>query len=367
MITVKHLSKTYTDKEPFFTVLRDVNCEINKGEVISIIGPSGTGKSTFLRCINGLEKASSGEIIIDGVNILDKKADLSKVRLKMGMVFQSFNLFNHLTILDNLTVGPRKLLGMSKEDAEKQAMELLRMVGLSDKSSNMPSELSGGQKQRVAIARCLSMKPEIILFDEPTSALDPTMVGEVLSVIRQLANQGMTMLIVTHEMKFARDVSSRIFFMNEGVIYEDDTPEVIFTKPNKPATTAFINKITGINFRVLNRDYDSVGMDSSIDQFCTKYAVPQADCDKAKSVIHQMLEHVLPMDHPVDVHLDYSEKKGRIYVAFYQPGSEVPFISNENILAAYKQYVESFCVTLHDDPDGDSRCLRLKIRNADNE
>ncbi|MDO5443942.1 MAG: amino acid ABC transporter ATP-binding protein, partial [Bacteroidia bacterium] len=196
MITVKHLSKVFDNGDTPLTVLRDVNCEINKGEVISIIGPSGTGKSTFLRCLNRLETPTSGEILVDGVNILDNDINIAEVRRKMGMVFQNFNLFNHLTILENVTVGPIKLLGMSREDAEKQAMELLKMVGLSEKAAAMPSDLSGGQKQRAAIARCLSMKPKIILFDEPTSALDPTMVGEVLSVIRQLAQQGMTMVIV---------------------------------------------------------------------------------------------------------------------------------------------------------------------------
>lgn len=362
MITVKHLTKTYTDKAEPFTVLRDVNCEINKGEVISIIGPSGTGKSTFLRCINGLEHATSGQIIIDGVDVLDKKADLSKVRQKMGMVFQGFNLFNHLTILENLTVGPRKLLGMAKADAEKQAMELLRMVGLAEKAGNMPAELSGGQKQRVAIARCLSMKPEIILFDEPTSALDPTMVGEVLSVIRQLAQQGMTMLIVTHEMKFARDVSSRIFFMYDGIIYEDDKPEVIFTRPSKPATTAFINKITGIRFEIDGRDYDRFGLESAIDQFCMKYAVAQGDCERAKQAVCAMVSRVLP-DQPLTLHVDYSEAKSRIYLAFYRPDSAVPFIAGEAMEAAYNEFAAPCCATMHDDPDEGLRRLRLKIRN----
>lgn len=224
MITVKHLTKTYTDREPHFTVLRDINCNIEKGEVISIIGPSGTGKSTFLRCLNLLEHPTSGEIIIDGQNILDKKTDINKIRQKMGMVFQSFNLFDHLSIIDNVTLAPIKILGMDKQSARERALELLQQVGLADKADNFPSSLSGGQKQRVAIARCLSMNPDIILFDEPTSALDPTMVGEVLNVIKQLARKGMTMAIVTHEMKFAQDVSTRVFFMNQGVIYEEGAP-----------------------------------------------------------------------------------------------------------------------------------------------
>ena len=367
MITVKHLSKTYTNRQPFITVLRDVNCEIKKGEVISIIGPSGTGKSTFLRCLNGLETATSGEIIIDGVNILDKNADLASVRRKMGMVFQSFNLFNHLSILENLTVGPCKLLGMSKADAEKQAIDLLRMVGLADKVHNMPGDLSGGQKQRVAIARCLTMKPEIILFDEPTSALDPTMVGEVLSVIRQLAQQGMTMLIVTHEMKFARDVSSRIFFMYDGIIYEDDTPEVIFTRPNKPATTAFINKICGIEFNIKDRDFDFIGFDSQVEQFCSKYAIENGICEKVKQMVHEMVANVLPLNQPLTLNVDYSEKKNRVYLSFYEKGGKKPLLAQEEVANAFHQLVEPLCATVHDDPDGDNRMLRLKVRNMNNE
>ena len=203
MIRVEHLSKKFGS----LTVLEDINVEIKKGEVISIIGPSGTGKSTFLRCLNLLEIPTSGKIYIDEVDILDKNTDVPKIRQKMGMVFQSFNLFNHLSVLDNLTIGPIKLLEKKKEDAEKKAIELLKMVGLAEKADSFADELSGGQKQRVAIARCLSMDPEIILFDEPTSALDPTMVSEVLAVIRRLAKEGMTMAIVTHEMDFARDVS----------------------------------------------------------------------------------------------------------------------------------------------------------------
>jgi len=366
MITVKHLSKVFDNGDKPLTVLRDVNCEIRKGEVISIIGPSGTGKSTFLRCLNRLETPTSGEIIIDGVNILDKKADLPQIRRKMGMVFQNFNLFNHLTILENVTVGPLKLLGMSREDAEKQAMELLRMVGLAEKANAMPSDLSGGQKQRVAIARCLSMKPEIILFDEPTSALDPTMVGEVLSVIRQLAQQGMTMAIVTHEMQFARDVSSRIFFMYDGVIYEDDTPEVIFNKPSKPATTAFVNKIRGINIHVASRDCDFIEMNGVIEQFCLKYAVARDVMERVKTVIREMILEVLPMDREVIVHVDYSEKKDRVYVVFYQKERVNAILDRSEVIAAFEERVKPHCVTVHDDPDGVNRLLRLKIRNKEN-
>jgi polar amino acid transport system ATP-binding protein len=199
-------------------LLQDITTEIQKGEVISIIGPSGTGKSTFLRCLNLLETPSEGRIEIDDLDILKKGADVPKLRRKMGMVFQSFNLYAHLTVLDNLTIGPVKLLHKTKDEAERKAVEILKTVGLAEKTAAFPDVLSGGQKQRVAIARCLVMEPEIILFDEPTSALDPTMVSEVLGVIRRLAKEGMTMAIVTHEMDFARDVSTRVFYMDEGLI-----------------------------------------------------------------------------------------------------------------------------------------------------
>lgn len=361
MITVKHLSKVYINDGKPFTVLRDVNCEIKKGEVISIIGPSGTGKSTFLRCLNRLETPTSGEILVNGVDILDKNTDIAEVRRKMGMVFQNFNLFNHLTILENVTVGPVKLLGMSREDAEKQAMELLKMVGLSEKAAAMPSDLSGGQKQRVAIARCLSMKPEIILFDEPTSALDPTMVGEVLSVIRRLAQQGMTMAIVTHEMKFAKDVSTRIFFMNDGIIYEEGSPEVIFDKPLHPATTAFINKIRGINFQLTSRDCDWPAIMNAIDAFCMKYAIGDGANVRVKSIVKDMVTKILPMDGEITLHVDYSEKKNRIYVTFYQKNKKEELLSGDEAMAVFDECVKPYCITVHDDPDGDNRLLRMKI------
>lgn len=361
MITVKHLSKTFNNNGVPLTVLRDVNCEIHKGEVISVIGPSGTGKSTFLRCLNLLEVPTSGEIIIDGVNILDKNVDLPKVRQKMGMVFQNFNLFDKLSILENVTVGPIKLLGMPRQEAEKKGIELLKMVGLAEKANNKPSDLSGGQKQRVAIARCLSMDPEIILFDEPTSALDPTMVGEVLSVIRRLANQGMTMVIVTHEMKFARDVSTRIFYMDEGLIYEEGSPEVIFNKPTKPKTTAFINKIRGININILSNDCDLPGIEEAIDQFCLKYSVRRDIIEDAKRVVSKMLADVLTIDSETVLNVDYSEKKDRVYVSFFKKGSSEAFLTEGPVRDNFDRHVLPMCATVHDDIQEDGRLLRLKL------
>ena len=308
MISVRHLTKTYTtpDGKPF-QVLKDVNCDISKGEVISIIGPSGTGKSTFLRALNMLDAPTGGEIIVDGENILSKNYPMNRLRQRMGMVFQSFNLFDHLTILQNVTLAPMKLLGKSREEAGAEAIQLLRKVGMAEKADVYPSSLSGGQKQRVAIARALAMHPEIILFDEPTSALDPTMVGEVLSVIRQLAKEGMTMLIVTHEMKFACDVSTRIFFMNKGIIYEDGTPEQIFEHPQLEDTRAFIRRIRSLRFDVTGADYDIYGFFTEVDLFCAKYSLYDK-CESVKHVVEEMLVTLLAADErPASIELAFSE------------------------------------------------------------
>ena len=325
MITIRHLTKTYhTPGRQPLTVLKDVNCDIDKGEVISIIGPSGTGKSTFLRALNLLDPPTSGEIIVNGQNILQKGYPLNKLRQKMGMVFQSFNLFEHLSILDNVTLGPIKLLGIDRQQAEDEAMQMLRKVGMAEKAAAMPSQLSGGQKQRVAIARCLAMHPEIILFDEPTSALDPTMVGEVLSVMRQLASEGMTMLVVTHEMKFARDVSTRIFFMNEGIIYEDGTPDQIFEHPQREATQAFIRRIRSLKLNISGPDYDIYGMFTDIEHFCIKYALLD-HFTAVQHIVEEMTATLVPATRrPLEVELDYSEYDNGVALRFTMPEGPSP-------------------------------------------
>ena len=239
MINITNLHKNFGDLE----VLKNISTEIKKGEIISIIGPSGSGKSTFLRCINKLEEPSSGHIYIDGMDLMDKNTDINKVRERVGMVFQHFNLFPNMTVLDNLTLSPIMVKKESKEEAEKYALSLLEKVGLSDKANSYPTQLSGGQKQRVAIARALAMKPEVILFDEPTSALDPEMIKEVLDVMRDLAKEGMTMLIVTHEMGFARNVGNRILFMDKGEIIEDCSPKEFFENPTNERIKDFLNKV----------------------------------------------------------------------------------------------------------------------------
>ena len=241
LVKVNDLKKHYNDGAVH--ALDGVSMNISRGEVVVIIGPSGSGKSTFLRSLNLLEVPTDGEILVGGVNLLDKKANINLHRQKMGMVFQHFNLFPHMTILRNMTIAPMKLLKKSKEEAEKKAMELLHMVGLADRAEAYPSQLSGGQKQRVAIVRALCMEPEIMLFDEPTSALDPEMVGEVLEVMKKLARDGMTMVVVTHEMGFAREVGSRVVFMDGGQIIEEGTPEEIFNHPKSDRLQGFLAKV----------------------------------------------------------------------------------------------------------------------------
>lgn len=239
IIDVKNLYKNFGKLE----VLKDVNCAVEEKEVVVVIGPSGSGKSTFLRCINRLEEPTDGTIVVDGYDITDLKTDINYVRQEVGMVFQRFNLFPHKTVLDNITLAPMKVRSMTQEEAEKIAKELLQKVGLSDKASAYPAQLSGGQQQRVAIARALAMRPKVMLFDEPTSALDPEMVGEVLAVMKQLAKEGMTMVVVTHEMGFAREVGDRVIFMDEGRILEEGTPDQIFSNAKNPRTKSFLSKI----------------------------------------------------------------------------------------------------------------------------
>ena len=242
-LELKNIHKSFGSGDNRTEVLRGISCGVEKGDICVLLGPSGSGKSTFLRCLNQLETATEGEIYVDDELITDPKCDVNKVRQKMGMVFQQFNLFPHLTILENITLAPVMLKKMTKDQAKEKAMELLKRVGLEEKAEAYPVQLSGGQKQRVAIARALAMNPEIMLFDEPTSALDPEMVGEVLDVMKDLAESGMTMVIVTHEMGFAREVASRVIFMDQGIIMENGTPEEVFTNPKNERTKLFLSKV----------------------------------------------------------------------------------------------------------------------------
>ena len=330
MIKIEHLSKKYGD----LVVLKDITTEIKKGTVVSIIGPSGTGKSTLLRCLNLLEYPSSGSIYINNVDILDKNTDVAKIRQNMNMVFQSFNLFSHLSVKENLTIAPIKLKGMSEQDAQKKAIELLRLVGLAEKIDSYPDELSGGQQQRVAIARCLAMEPEIILFDEPTSALDPTMIREVLSVIHRLVKEGMTLVIVTHEMDFARNVSNQVLYMDEGLIYEEGTPEQIFDNPQKEKTKAFINRISSYNCLISSPDYDLYAMNAEIEAFCEKQILSKKIRYNLLLLVEELLQIYNPYLHTVvlDMTISYSEKNERLELICESAGEEGNLLEGQGLI-----------------------------------
>lgn len=357
MIHISHLSKKFGDTE----VLRDVNTEIKKGEVISVIGPSGTGKSTFLRCLNLLEWPSGGTITIDGINILDKGTNRPKMRRKMGMVFQSFNLYAHLTVLENLTLGPIKLLKKPKPEVAKKAIELLKLVGLAEKAYHFPDELSGGQKQRVAIARCLAMESSIILFDEPTSALDPTMVSEVLAVIRRLAKEGLTMIIVTHEMEFARSISSRVFYMDEGIIYEEGTPDEIFDHPQKEKTRAFIHRVRSMYFKITSKEFDLYELLADIEAFCTKHLISA----KVSGYAQMLAEEIIFMQKDfsdISIQLSFSEKDGSIVMTCESAGIPFnPLENEENELAV--RIIRARCKSIQYSYKEGKNILVLKIIN----
>jgi len=290
MIRIEHLKKEY----PNITPLEDVSVEINDGDVIAVIGPSGTGKSTLLRCINRLENPTSGRIWLDDVEITDRGCDINRVRQRMGMVFQSFNLFGHRTVIENIMMAPMDLLGKSKQEAYDTGMRLLRTVGLAEKALSYPDELSGGQKQRIAIARTLAMDPDVILLDEPTSALDPTMVGEVQAVIRDLAKTGKTLMIVTHEMAFAKAISNRVFYMDEGGIYEDGTPEQVFDNPRRENTRRFVRRLKVLELNIESRDYDFLGMAGEIAQYCNKNQISPKLANRIQLVFEETAQLLAP-------------------------------------------------------------------------
>ena len=333
MIRISHLRKEY----PNVTPLKDVNVTINKGDVISIIGPSGTGKSTLIRCINMLETPTSGEIWVDDQCITDKKCNINKIRQKMGMVFQSFNLFNHMNIIENIMAAPMDLLKKPKQQAYDDGMKLLRMVGLADKAFNYPDELSGGQKQRVAIARTLAMEPEIILLDEPTSALDPTMVGEVQAVIRDLARQGLTMMIVTHEMRFAREVANRVFYMDEGGVYEDGTPDQIFDNPQKEKTIRFIKHIKVFENLITSKDFDFIGFNTGLEEFGRRSQISQKSIYRAQAVFEELCVQIilpeLPNDFKLNIAVEFSQDDETVTMQIKYNGKSFNPKDSDNILS----------------------------------
>lgn len=314
MISISNLVKKHDNSDtPLFNGLC---CEIKEGEAISIIGPTGSGKSTLLQLIAGLDRHYTGSITIDkGV--------------RLGMVFQQFNLFGHLTVLENVCLGPRKILKLPEEEVQRRAFKTLRLVGVAEKINSYPSELSGGEKQRVAIARTLAMKPDIVLLDEPTSALDPTMVSEVQAVIRKLVQKGYTLIIISHDMKFVREISSRVLFISEGVIYEDGTPEQIFENPQKPLTQAFIHNTRSICFDIYSRDYDLYKFNGKIEWFCSRYELGKM-YTSIELVIEEMLTNILPFTGDISIRVEYSRAKSTCLVEFVQKGCQKSILNAED-------------------------------------
>ena len=333
MIVLEHLKKVYPEATP----LIDVNAVINDGDVISVIGPSGTGKSTLIRCINMLETPTSGKVIIDGEEITAKSYPVHEMRKKMGMVFQSFNLFGHYTVIENVMAAPMDLLHKSKQEAYDKGIELLKMVGLADRALAYPDMLSGGQKQRVAIARTLAMDPEIILFDEPTSALDPTMVGEVQAVIRELSHSGKTMMIVTHEMKFAREICNRVFYMDQGGIYEDGTPGQIFDNPQKELTRRFIKRLKVCEIEINSRTFDLPNAMTEIEQYCYRSQIPRSVTYSIFSAFEELCVQILlpVLRDPVHMKavIEYSEIAEEASLTVYYNGETFNPRTSQNALS----------------------------------
>jgi len=335
--------------------------------VISVIGPSGTGKSTLIRCINMLDPPTAGDIYIEGQCITDGSTDINKIRQKMGMVFQSFNLFNHMTVIENIMAAPVDILKRSKQEAYDYGMQLLRTVGLADKAFNYPDELSGGQKQRVAIARTLAMDPEIILFDEPTSALDPTMVSEVETVIKNLAKKGLTMMIVTHEMRFAKDVANRVFYMDDGGIYEDGPPEQIFDNPQKERTKRFIKRLKIFDKTIVSKDFDFIGFNVALEEFGAKNKMMPKTIYRAQSVFEELCVQIimpeLPKNFSMNVFAEYMEAEEILDMQIKYTGDIFDPNDSDNMLSLKiaKNSAESIVHSAIDN-DGFTNMLSIKIK-----
>ncbi len=357
MISIRHLKKSYPDITP----LRDINAEIHRGDVISLIGPSGTGKSTLLRCINMLETPTEGQIIINGKDLTDKKTDIKKVRQKLAMVFQSFNLFSHKMVIENLMMGPMDLLGLPKQEAFDRGIKYLKAVGLGEKLHAYPDELSGGQKQRVAIARCLAMEPEIILFDEPTSALDPTMVGEVQAVIKELAEKGLTMMIVTHDMKFSREIATRVFYMDGGEIYEEGTPEEIFDNPKRKKTRAFIKRLRSLEYIISSKDFDLYDMNARIEEFASKHIMMRLQINSIQHVLEELIMNfIIKKSQSIKISIGFYEEDASVEIILSYGGEEYnPFTDgdgDEISMMLIKKYIAS-----HEFNYTDTNKLTIKI------
>lgn len=362
MIEIKHLRKEYESVTP----IEDLSVTINDGDVISLIGPSGTGKSTLIRCINLLERPTSGQVFLDGEEITAKGYDLRKARQKMGMVFQSFNLFGHLTVIENLMIAPMKLLGRSKQEAYDTAMDHLYRVGMAGKALSFPDELSGGQKQRAAIARTLCMDPEVILLDEPTSALDPTMIAEVQDVIRDLSKSGKTMIIVTHEMEFARAISNRVFYMDQGGIYEEGTPDEIFEEPKKELSRRFIRRLKVFETLIDSGEYDFIKLGAELDRYLAGSGAEASDKYRIRLVVEELVQQILlpRFEEPqLRLRVEWSPKEGRceVYVSYPGPRVDIRDTENELSLKIIEKTVDEISYSYDEDIE-EANTVILKFR-----
>ena len=365
MIEIKHLRKVFDDDT---IPLKDISITINNGDVISVIGPSGTGKSTLLRCINMLTEPTEGSIIVDGQDITAKGCNLNEIRKKMGMVFQSFNLFGHLTIIENIMNPQITLLGRSRQEAYDKAMYLLQQVGLASKVFAYPDELSGGQQQRIAIARTLAMDPDIILFDEPTSALDPSMIGEVQSVIKMLAKSGTTMMIVTHEMDFARKISNRIIFMYDGYILEEGTPKQIFEHPQNEITKRFIQRLSSLTYRIKSMDFDVEAMNDELNAYGEKLLIEAERLSKLMLAFEEICINNIAVEAEVPdilVKVEYSEKLDILSMLICYKGERFDVHSSGSKLVLDLLSEPTTDVRqedLKDDPNGYEHVISMRFR-----
>ncbi|MBO8436906.1 MAG: ATP-binding cassette domain-containing protein [Spirochaetes bacterium] len=370
MIEIRHLRKVFDDDT---IPLKDIDITINRGDVIAIIGPSGTGKSTLLRCINMLTEPTSGSIIVDGQDITEKGCNLNEVRKKMGMVFQSFNLFGHLTIIENIMNPQITLLGRSRQEAYDKAMYLLQQVGLASKVFAYPEELSGGQQQRIAIARTLAMDPEIILFDEPTSALDPSMIGEVQSVIKMLAKTGVTMMIVTHEMDFARKIANRIIFMYDGYIYEDGTPKQVFEHPKHEITKKFIQRLSSLTYRVNSEHFSLEAMNDELLSYGEKLLIEAERLSKLTLAVEEICINNISVDNEnpdILIKVEYSEKLDILSLLILYKGEKFDVHSSGSKLfldLLSEPTTDVKQTDLSNDPSGYEHEIIMRFRWADEE
>ena len=339
-------------------VLNGIDCTVREGEIISVIGASGCGKSTLLRCLDGLERPDSGRVLVDGVDIFSPAA----VRTKIGMVFQELNIFPHLSVLENVTLGQLVVRKRPRPEAERKAVEMLRMVGLGERINAMPASLSGGQKQRVEIARCLAMDPEVILFDEATSALDPTSKTEVLSVIRDLAKQGRTMVIVTHELKFARDISTRVLFMHKGSIVEEGTPEQIFDHPAQALTQVYVNNLRSLVFDIDTPDYDLYKLNAEIEWFCQRNTLGRRYVS-LELIVEEMLTKMMPFTGPIRICIHCKELSQEVSIEMEQEGFEGRIVGREGTDEISLMLLEGLCSSIQEEQRGATRVVRLEMKS----